>query len=60
MQNVLRDEEQRKSVEILLKNKSTTILLPTGYGKTRVGTLAAEAIGGSILVVTSRVNLVDN
>jgi superfamily II DNA or RNA helicase len=55
----IRDAEQLDSVNKLVEHKHVTVLLPTGYGKTRVGQMAVELIGGEVLIVSSRVNLVE-
>jgi superfamily II DNA or RNA helicase len=55
----MRDEIQKEAVESWLPHKSGTILLPTGFGKTRVGVLAKRAVNPEkTLIVTSRIPLV--
>lgn len=58
-----RDLEQQDAVDRLIENKKGVVLLPTGYGKTRVGLMTINKVrelknNPIVLIVTSRVALV--
>lgn len=54
-----RDIVQQEAVAQWKKSGKGTIILPTGYGKTRCGAIAREVLGKPrTLVITSRVPLI--
>lgn len=62
--NSTRDLEQQDAVDRLIETKKGVVLLPTGYGKTRVGIMTINRVkelkdNPKVLIVTSRVTLVN-
>lgn len=57
---MMRDEIQREAVQTWLPSKKGTVVLPTGFGKSRVGEMAfAEVKPKTCLIVTSRAKICD-
>lgn len=61
MRNNSRDSTQENAVDLLMTHKKGTIILPTGYGKTKVGHMLWEKLDcpEDVLVISSKLPILE-